>query len=190
MSNNTVIKLNNLVDGGIQIELCALNESFVMKLHNKSCEPLAELGETLLQINDYYLKADKQACFPKSFYIFWECRHYQYTLEFILHEDRLVDIKLSYCPDIFAGIRTENELQLTVNAKLDILLDEYHNELRNLLLEYGFVGYKDRWKRHDFPISMFLKLHTTTQTCTAPQSRIPHGLMHLKQMIHKGHQEA
>ena len=32
-------------------------------------------------------------------------------------------------------------------------------EMKNILLNYGFVGYKKRWQEHDFPIATFLKLY-------------------------------
>ncbi|MDD5698728.1 MAG: hypothetical protein PHH77_08955 [Victivallaceae bacterium] len=60
---------------------------------------------------------------------------------------------------IFAGIRTETELVLNVQTSLDALVENLFAEMKKLLLNYGFIEYKERWRRHDFPIAVFLKLY-------------------------------
>jgi hypothetical protein len=183
MANNSIISLSEIINGGIEIEMYSGDDKFVMNLHNKSCEPLAELGETLLQIEEYYKNADSSGSFPKSFFIFWECRTYQYTLEFILKPAKEIEIQISHCPDIFAGIRTENELRLTLQAKFEKILYDFFDELQKTLLNYGFIGYKKRWQCHDFPIAMFLNLYSIINNTENQQTSLPRCLGYLQEII-------
>ena len=183
MNENCVISLDGVENGAVRIKLNSDANNFTMDLHNKSCDPLTELGETLLQIHSYCQNAESSSSFPKSFFLFWECRNYQYTLEFTLLNNNKVELKTSYCPDIFAGIRTENELQLTVITTVEDLLQDYFTQLKELLLEYGFIGYKSRWQRHDFPVSMFLKLYTILNDTEDQPTNMPCCLHYLKTII-------
>lgn len=183
MSENYTINLRGIDNGAVRIELNSDSGSFVLNLHNKSCDPLMEFGETLLQIHDYCQNANTPASFPKAFFIFWECRNYQYTLEFTLSDNEEVELKISYCPDIFAGIRTENELQLIIKAKLKTFLQDYFEQLKKILLDYGFIGYKERWRRHDFPIAMFLRLYTIINDVKQHTDNLPCCLQYLQTII-------
>jgi hypothetical protein len=183
MNGNCIISLDGVENGAVRIKLNSATNNFVMNLHNKSCDPLTELGETLLQIHSYCQNAESASSFPKSFFLFWECRNYQYTIEFILLDNKELELKTSYCPDIFAGIRTENELQLTVRTEIRNLLQNYFIQLKELLLNYGFIGYKSRWQRHDFPIAMFLKLYTVLNGTEHQQTDLPCCLHYLQTII-------
>ncbi|MDD5728975.1 MAG: hypothetical protein PHV59_10465 [Victivallales bacterium] len=181
--NATTIRLREVDNGAVKIELNSGGGSFVLNLHNKSCDPLVEFGETLLQMYDYSQSANTEASFPKNFFIFWECRNYQYTLEFTLLSKEDMELKISYCPDIFAGIRTENDLQLTILTRLETLLQDYFAQLKKILLAYGFIGYKDRWRRHDFPAAMFLRLYAVTNEAKITAGGIPCCLQYLQTII-------
>ena len=183
MNENCVISLDGVENGAVRIKLNSGANNFVMNLHNKSCDPLTELGETLLLIHNYCENAKSNSSFPKSFFLFWECRNYQYTLEFILLNNTELELKTSYCPDIFAGIRTENELQLTAKTDVKDLLHNYFIQLKEMLLDYGFIGYKSRWQRHDFPIAMFLKLYTMINGTEKQQTDLPCCLHYLQTII-------
>lgn len=158
MKKNSIINLKEVIDGRLQIEINSSNDSLLMDLQKKHCEPINELGEILFEIYDHY-NEDQQPNDSKSLYLFWECDSSQYSLEFILHPKQLIDLKVSYCPDIFAGIHTESELKISVQMTLKDLMEDFLKEMKNVLLNYGFIGYRKRWQRHDFPIATFLKLY-------------------------------
>lgn len=158
MEKSSIISLKEVIDGTLRIEICSSNECVIMDLQKKHCEPINELGEILFDIYDYYNETPETDT-TKSLYLFWECDPCQYSLEFILNPSQIIDINVSYCPDIFAGIHTESELKLSIQTTLKILMENFLEEMKNTLLNYGFIGYKKRWQRHDFPIATFLKLY-------------------------------
>ena len=183
MENSSIISVKELTDGKLKLEVHSSNEYITLDLLNKSCEPLTELGETLLNIYDYYNENKcRKASNPESFFLFWECDNYQYTLEFILNPDQAIEIKISYCPDIFAGIRTENELQLSVRTNLKVLLENLLEEMKTTLTKYGFVGYRNRWRQRDFPVAVFLKLYNLLHGAEHDPAFLPRCLECLKKI--------
>lgn len=158
MEKKSIISLKEVINGTLQIEICSPDECIVMSLERKYSEPINELGEILFDIYNYY-NENSQINDSKSLYLFWECDSHQYSLEFILNPKQIIDIQVSYCPDIFAGIHTESELKLSIKTTLKDLMENFLDEMKNTLLNYGFIGYKKRWQEHDFPIATFLKLY-------------------------------
>ena len=158
MENKSIISLKEIKDGTLQLEICSVNECILMSLQKKYCEPINELGEILFDIYNHY-NENSHAHDSKILYLFWECDPHQYSLEFILKANQIIEIQVSYCPDVFAGIHTESELKLSIETSLKDLMENFLDEMKNTLLNYGFIGYKKRWERHDFPIATFLKLY-------------------------------
>ena len=184
MGKSSIINLKEVVDGTLQMEICSPDECFIMDLQKKYCDPINELGEVLFDIYDYY-NENSNAEDSKSLYIFWECDPYQYTLEFILNPDQQVELKVSYCPDVFAGIHTESELKLCVHTNLKNLMENFLEEMKNTLLNYGFIGYKKRWQQHDFPIATFLKLYNLLHGRYQEPTSLPRCLECLQKIASK-----
>jgi hypothetical protein len=169
MEENSIISLKEVNDGRLQVEIHSSGGCVSMDLNSKSCDPLAEFGETLLEIRNYCrCRNDNE---PRSFYLFWGCGSSQYSLEFIPHDENSVDLLVGCCSDVFAGIQTETELKLRIRATLDELIKNFYEEMKSTLLNYGFIGYRRRWLRHDFPIATFLKLYSMIYGhCLSPSS--------------------
>ncbi|MDD5596607.1 MAG: hypothetical protein PHV82_01600, partial [Victivallaceae bacterium] len=87
-----------------------------------------------------------------------------------------------YCSDIFAGIQTDTEIKLRVRTTLDKLIKNFYEELRNTLLNYGFIGYRRRWRHHDFPVATFLKLYSLIHGRTPSPSSLPRCLKCLQEI--------
>ena len=183
MKDNSIISLKKIINGTLQIEICSLKKCIVMNLQKKSCEPINELGEILFDIYDYYNNEKCQSDNPKSLYIFWQCESCQYSLEFILNQNEKIDFQISFCPDIYAGIRTENELQLSIQTTLKALMENLLEEMKNTLLNYGFIGYKKRWQEHDFPIATFLKLYNLLHGKHKETTSLPRCLECLQKIV-------
>jgi hypothetical protein len=184
MEKNSIISLKEVVNGTLQIEICSLDECFIMDLQKKYCEPINELGEILFDIYDYYNK-NSQLDDTRSLYLFWECESYQYSLEFILNPNQTIELKVSYCPDIFAGIHTESELKISVHTNLKNLMENFLEEMKKTLLSYGFIGYRKRWQQHDFPIATFLKLYNLLHGKYKDPTSLPRCLECLQKMVSK-----
>ncbi len=186
MKDSSIISLKEVIDGTLQIEIRSLDEYVIMDLQKKSCEPINELGEILFDIYDYYNENKNcQADDPKSLYLFWECESCQYSLEFILNPNQIIGLKISYCPDIFAGIHTESELKLSVQTTLKALMENFLEEMKNTLSNYGFIGYKKRWQQHDFPIATFLKLYNLLHGKHKESTSLPRCLECLQKIVSK-----
>ena len=155
-----------------------------MNLQKKHCEPINELGEILFDIYDYY-NENPETNNPKSLYLFWECESCQYSLEFILNPNQIIDIKVSHCPDIFAGIHTESELKLSIQTTLKNLMENLLEEMKNTLLSYGFIGYKNRWQQHDFPVATFLKLYNLLHGKYKDPTSLPRCIECLQKIVSK-----
>jgi len=182
MEKDSILSIKEVIDGTLQIEMRSSNESVIMDLQKKHCEPINELGEILFDIYDYY-NENSQLKNSKTLYLFWECDFYQYSLEFILNPNQVIDIQLSYCPDIFAGIHTESELKLSVQITLRALMENLLDEMKNTLLNYGFIGYKKRWQQHDFPIATFLKLYNLLHGKFKEPTSLPRCLECLQKIV-------
>lgn len=180
MEANSIISLKEVSNGRLQIEIHSPDEYLAMDLSSKSCDPLAEFGEVLLEIRNHCRSC--QAKGPRSFYLFWGCGALQYSLEFILRHDRSIDLLVGCCPDVFAGIQTETELKLHVRTTLDELVKNFYEEMRNILLNYGFIGYKRRWQRHDFPVAAFLKFYRLLYDSTPAPPALPRCLKCLQEI--------
>jgi len=182
MKDSSIISFKEVIDGTLQIEIRSLDECVIITLQKKSCEPINELGEILFDIYDYY----NEKCppdEPKSLYLFWEYESCQYSLEFILNSNQKIDLQISYCPDIFAGIHTESKLKLSVQTTLKDLMENLLEEMKNTLLNYGFVGYKKRWQEHDFPIATFLKLYNLLHGKHKETTSLPRCLECLQKIV-------
>jgi len=180
----SIISLKEVINGKLQVEIHSSDECIIMNLQKKYCEPINELGEILFDIYDYY-NENPQSEDSKSLYLFWECESYQYSLEFILNQDEKIDIQVSYCPDIFAGIQTESELKLNVQTTLKALMENFLEEMKNTLSIYGFIGYKKRWQEHDFPIATFLKLYNLLHGKHKESTSLPRCLECLQKIVSK-----
>ncbi len=186
MKDSSIISLKEVMDGTLQIEIRSSDEYVIMNLQKKSCEPINELGEILFDIYDYYNENKNcPADYPKSLYLFWECESCQYSLEFILNQDEKIDLRISYCPDIFAGIHTESKLKLSVQTTLKALMGNLFEEMKTILLNYGFIGYKKRWQQHDFPIAAFLKLYNLLHGKHQEATSLPRCLECLQKIVSK-----
>lgn len=184
MEKNSIISLKEVIDGMLRMEICSSEKCVIMDLQKKHCEPINELGEILFDIYDYY-NENPNAKDSKLLYLFWECDTYQYSLEFILNPNQIIDIKVSYCPDIFAGIHTENELKLNIQTNLKRLMENILEEMKNTLLNYGFIGYKKRWQQHDFPVATFLKLYNLLHGKYKKPTSLPRCLECLQKIASK-----
>jgi len=184
MGKCSIISLKEVIDGTLQMEMCSESECIAMTLHKKHCEPINELGEILFDIYDHY-NENSTADTSKSLYLFWESESYQYSLEFVLNPDQTIIIKLSYCPDIFAGIHTESELKLSVQTNLKNLMENLLEEMKKILLAYGFVGYRNRWQQHDFPVATFLKLYNILHGKHQEPTSLPRCLECLQKIVSK-----
>lgn len=180
MGDSSIIRLPEVADGRIRLEIGSPSESVVMDLPHECGEPLSELGETLIEISSFRNTSPGRS---KSFFLFWQCDSRQYSLELILNPDRTVTLRVSCCPDIFAGIRTENEPVLSVRTTPEALAENLFAEMKKLLLNYGFIGYKERWRQHDFPIAVFLKLQLLLNRPAAPGVSLPCCLKHFRAAI-------
>lgn len=180
----SIISLKEVINGKLQLEIHSSDESIIINLQKKYCEPINELGEILFDIYDYY-NENSQSEDSKSLYLFWECEACQYTLKFILNQDEKIDFQVNYCPDIFAGIQTESELKLSVQTTLKALMENFLEEMKNTLLNYGFIGYKRRWQQHDFPIATFLKLHNLLHGEHKKTNSLPCCLECLQKIVSK-----
>ncbi|MFA7232237.1 MAG: hypothetical protein WC071_13275, partial [Victivallaceae bacterium] len=161
MSKRSVIVLKAVDDGWLEIEMIPLQEAekVVFKLPSESCEPLIDLTDSLLKINALYREDGGLPEQTKGVYTFWEANPRMYTCAFIPKDQRQIGIELSCCSDMYAGIHTHDDTKLNTDVKLDILLNNFYEEMKSLLLRYGFTGYYENWGK-DFPLSIFLKLHT------------------------------
>ena len=184
MGKSSVISLKEIIDGTLHMEICSPDECFSMELQKKHCEPINELGEILFDIYDYY-NENPDAAGSKNLYIFWECESCQYSLEFILNPGQVINININHCPDIFAGIHTESELKLSIKTNLKHLMENLLEEMKNILLAYGFVGYRRRWQQHDFPIATFLKLYNILNGRHQEPTSLPRCLECLQKMVSK-----
>ena len=184
MGKNSIIGLKEVIDGTLQMEMCSASECITLKLHKKHCEPINELGEILFDIYNYY-NENIETDVSESLYLFWECESYQYSLEFVLNPDQTITINISYCPDIFAGIHTESELQLSIQTNLKSLMENMLEEMKKILLTYGFVGYRKRWQQHDFPVATFLKLYNILNGRHQEPTSLPRCLECLQKMVSK-----
>ena len=184
MGKSSIISLKEVANGTLQMGICSSDECFIMDLQKKHCEPINELGEVLFDIYNYY-NENPAAKDSRSLYVFWECDPYQYTLEFILNPNQQIELKVSYCPDVFAGIHTENELKLSVQTNLKNLMENFLEEMKNTLVNYGFIGYKKRWEQHDFPIATFLKLYNLLHGRYQEQTSLPRCLECLQKIASK-----
>lgn len=184
MGENSIISLKEVINGMLQIEVHSSDECIIMNLQKKYCEPINELGEILFDIYDYY-NENPETTSSKSFYLFWECDPYQYSLEFILKPNQAIELKVSYCPDIFAGIHTESELKINVQTTLKDLMENFLKEMKKTLLNYGFIGYRKRWQQHDFPIATFLKLYNLLHERHKEATSLPRCLECLQKIVSK-----
>ncbi len=184
MKNSPIIRINEIIDGTLQIKISSLDKCVIMNLQKKHCEPINELGEILFDIYDYYNK-NPETDKSKSLYLFWECESCQHSLEFILNPNQIIDINVNYCPDIFAGIHTERELKLSIQATLKNLMENLLDEMKETLLNYGFIGYKKRWQQHDFPIATFLKLYNLLHGKHKEPTSLPRCLECLQKIVSK-----
>jgi len=184
MGESSIISLKEVINGTLQIEICSSDECIFMNLQKKHCEPINELGEILFDIYDYY-NENSETNNPKSLYLFWECESCQYSLEFILNPNQIIDIKVSHCPDIFAGIHTESELKLSIQTTLKNLMENLLEEMKNTLLSYGFIGYKNRWQQHDFPVATFLKLYNLLHGKSKDPTSLPRCFECLQKIVSK-----
>lgn len=160
MSERSVIVLKAVDGGWLEIEMIPQQEAnkVVLKLPSKSCEPLIDLTDSLLKINSLYREDGGLPEQAKGAYTFWEAEPLMYTCAFIPKDQRQIVIELSCCSDMYAGIHTHDDTKLNTDVKLDILLNNLYEEMKSLLLRYGFTGYYENWGK-DFPLSIFLKLH-------------------------------
>jgi len=55
--------------------------------------------------------------------------------------------------------------------------------MKKLLLHYGFIGYKKRWQKHDFPIAIFLKLYNLLYGKPEGSNSLPCYLECLQKML-------
>jgi hypothetical protein len=184
MGKSSIISLKEVINGTLQIEIRSSNECIVMNLRKKYCEPINELGEILFDIYDYY-NENPETNNSKSSYLFWECESCQYSLEFILNPNQIIDIKVSHCPDIFAGIHTESELKLSIQTTLKDLMENLLEEMKNTLLNYGFIGYKNRWQQQDFPVATFLKLYNLLHGKYKDPTSLPRCIECLQKIVSK-----
>ena len=179
----SIICLKEVIDGTLQIEIRSSDEHIIMNLQKKFCNPLSELGEILFDIYNYYENGNCQTVDSKSMYLFWESESCQYSLEFILNQNQVINLKICHCPDIFAGIHTESELKLNIQIKLKTLMENFLEGMKKLLLHYGFIGYKKRWQKHDFPIAIFLKLYNLLYGKPEGSNSLPCYLECLQKML-------
>lgn len=115
-------------------------------------EPLIDLLEGLLSIIP--------GCVPEDelkpmilFKLYQEPAVDKVTLELI------DDLKLKIVIEEFED-ESSGKGKIGFNATCNLLdfLNEVIKSLEHLLKKHGFVGYKNTWYGHDFPISSFLKL--------------------------------
>lgn len=160
MGESSVIVLKSIEEGWLEMEVLSSAESVSLRLPSQSCEPLAELGETILKLHAFYNSSDSNKS-NSPLYTFWEGDNWLYTWSFAPLQQREVEVEITYCPDIYAGIHTKTELKLSSKIPLEQLTLNLFNEMKQILLRYGFIGYKRKWKHHDFPIALFLRLYNT-----------------------------
>ncbi|MDD5698727.1 MAG: hypothetical protein PHH77_08950 [Victivallaceae bacterium] len=91
MNDCSIIRLIDVADGRMRIKINSLSGFVVMNLQNEFCEPLAELGETLLEISS---ASKEKLNTPQSFFLFWQCDSCQYALEFILQPGKNIELQI------------------------------------------------------------------------------------------------
>jgi hypothetical protein len=142
--------------------------TFRLKLPSSRSEPLADLLQNLLEIVRRYESDPGFGNTPEPFYTFWEGDPWQYTWAITPKRDRTLDVELTYCGDMCAGIHTKDELKMATEIPLDAFLENLYTELEHILVETGFVRYREKWRTHDFPIADFLQLRSIVHPASGP----------------------
>lgn len=154
-----MIEISSFANSVLALTLSAPQGNLTMKLGATECDPVAELGELLLDLHRVYEDPPKlgkdQPC-----YLFWDGDGGQYTWCLTPGHDKSITIEISFCQDNSEGNYPypENELQLVTVAQLDELTDQLFTEMKKLLVTHSFSGYRQHWHKRDFPLTLLLKL--------------------------------
>jgi hypothetical protein len=187
MTKQSIMSLKSIESGWLEMELAPpAKDKVTIKLPSSHCEPLADLLDCLLAIHQRYAENDAFGREEELFYTFWEGDPWQYTWRLSPHTDRMLEIELSFCEDTFAGIHLQEEIKLSTSVNFDLLMQNLYQDLKRLLLEYGFCKYKERWQSRDFPIANFIKLRSILQPeATVPESFVEELAM-LQEVLESG----
>jgi hypothetical protein len=160
MVENSIIMFKSVNSGWLEMEVASSRDSShaVFRLPSASCDPLVELSDAVLRVARCY---DQQGNFQSNgeqFFMFWEVEKQMYTCRFEPRQGRMIEVELSLCSDMYAGIHTHDDIQVISLVPLEALAGNIFEEMRKLLASCGLVGYRRKWGIA-FPTGLFLQLY-------------------------------
>ncbi|QSH42189.1 hypothetical protein P0136_04085 [Lentisphaerota bacterium ZTH] len=164
MNDNQFFKIRSLKAGELQMEFRSNDlEKAIIKLPASHSDPLAEMADVLLKINANYDTAGNVIDSSARFFTFWEADKTMYTCEYTPRAQRVVDIEMNICNNMYAGIHTHDDFCLRFRDGIDNILANIYEEMKRLLMDHGFCGYRSSWSKGEFPLSYFLQLHNLVE---------------------------
>ncbi|MCP3967048.1 MAG: hypothetical protein GY750_21105 [Lentisphaerae bacterium] len=162
MNNNSFFSIKSLAAGTLQIEFYSdiNSETALMTLPAENCDPLAEMADTLIKIHSSYDPDGNVMDNTVRFFTFWEADKAMYSCEYTPKPNRLLEVEMTVCNNMYAGIHTHDDLCLKFARPLCIILKNTYEEMKNLLVNQGFCGYRSNWSTGEFPVSYFIQLHS------------------------------
>ncbi len=178
-----MIALKSIENGWIELHFAASRnvETKMIRLASKTCDPPSDLAIAVLNIAAVCGKNSDITTIAPHF-IFWEVKPQLYTCSLAPAGDETIAIELHHCPDMYAGIHTTDELRLCAVIHLSDLTANLFEEMRGLLLQHGFVGYRHRWGR-DFPLALLVELYKLLNPDVATTTADINGEFRLLQTI-------
>ncbi len=184
MQKKMKIKISSFANSVMALSLSASQGNLTMKLGAEKCDPLTELGELLFDLHAVY-EDPPQLGKVQPFYLFWDGDGGQYTWCLTPGHDKSIAIEISFCQDNSEGNYPypENELQLVTVASLDELTDQLFREMKKLLELHSFSGYRQHWRKRDFPLSLLLRLSLLDTTQIKADSCLREDLIQLREIF-------
>ncbi|WP_371381616.1 hypothetical protein [Sporomusa aerivorans] len=113
------------------------------------------LGDFLNCLVNLLPQSQPKKFFKNSFLWHAEPSGYNWTIE--LFGDSNIRVKIESVTDAFDP-SSDRKVEMDLVCNLDQFLEMIVESVEVLLSKHGFIGYKETWVNHDFPISAYLKL--------------------------------
>lgn len=121
-------------------------------------EPLQDLLSTILDLHSFYDGRYDTEDEPQ-FHLVWLGEPWRYSWLFEPQPNEVLRVTLTFCSDYMNEQCEPDEVRFVAHLSFREFARQTYEQGRNILRDFGFLGYRNEWISSDYPISDFLRLH-------------------------------